>query len=553
MNLITPKYYQREVINEMYSHWLQNKINLAAIMPTGSGKTYTMGFIAKEFNQRKKYAVALAHRNVLLSQLSLSFAKLGIYHNLLCSRSADKYIRDLHVKKLGRCYVSENSHTLVTSVPTIVRRNVTSWASSIGLWLMDETHHLLRKNQWGRAIQPFDNALGAGFTATFCRLDKKGLGRDADGVFDGIVKGPTLASLIENKDLCSYRIVTTPMSELTHDDVGKLEIVNGEYEKAGTKKIVGSNKVVGDVVHTYKKFAMGLRGLTFAYDIEECERYAKAFNDAGVPAIALSSKNTESERWEGLERFERNEILQLVSCQLFEEGFDVPLCYTASIASPTKSFVRYSQRLGRILRTHPEKNHAILFDHVGDVEEHGLPDYVDDWEMGLDKGYRPRPKEDKLKMHRCTNPQCWSEYILPAKECPWCGTPYDSGRTTASRKVEQVDGELRYLTPEEIQKLHYKKNKMTKPINEYAQDLKNAHVYGGKYHGLINAHKKQQEAQAHLQHAMRGWCKVAQMHGLDIPQAHAQFEQLFGINHLEAQTLKTAEARKLTERIKKHG
>ena len=71
--IITPRWYQQPLIADTYTEWNNNNRNVCLVAPTGAGKTYIMGFVAKEFNNRKQYVVVFAHRDVLLSQISLSF------------------------------------------------------------------------------------------------------------------------------------------------------------------------------------------------------------------------------------------------------------------------------------------------------------------------------------------------------------------------------------------------------------------------------------------------------------------------------------------------
>lgn len=552
MQIIKPRWYQEPLINDTYAAWNSGNQNVALVAPCGSGKTYTMGFIAREFQQRKKYVVVLAHRDVLLSQISLSMATLGIRHNLMCSKPASKFIRDLHVKELGDCFYDENASVLIASVGTFNKRNTTSWQNSVGLWLLDETHHLLAANQWGQSVAKMENAYGLGVTATFCRLDGKGLGRNSDGVFDVVVSGVETHDLIQSGELSRYRVVSTPLSQNIHSQMKHVRTNGGEYNKAERKKVLNDNRkqITGDVVGTYKKFAMGLRGITFCQDIETCESQAQSFINQGVSAIALSHKTPAKELWKAIDDFKSGKYLQLVNCQLFGEGFDVPACYCASLVSPTKSYGKYVQELMRSMRPYPGKEYAWIFDHVGNVAEHGLPDYGLDWESFLFRAPK-KPKSDNdtlsaIKLTTCINPDCLSDYELPASNCPWCGTAF---AVVGRAALKNVDGDLVEMTDEELKILRNKKRTVMLSPDKFRSGITKGYHDITAVNAVVRNHTARREEQITLRDKMTAWAETARAKGIYPEQAQAQFTQLFGCDIHTAQTLGKKDAAKLAEKI----
>ena len=438
------------------------------------------------------------------------------------------------------------SNVCVASVPTFNRRDTKAWESKVGLWMEDECHHLLRENQWGRAVAGMTNAYGLGVTATPCRIDRKGLGRHADGVFDTLVVGPTLADLMESGDLSKYRVVSTPLSKVIHQEMNEVGLRGNDYDLKETKTKLG-NTITGDVVGTYKKFAMGLRGITFGVDIEHCERLAEAYNAAGVPAIALSSKTPEAERWKYLGMFERGEVLQLVNCDLFGEGFDVPACSCVSFVRPTKSYGLFVQQIGRPLRTHDDKPYAWIFDHVGNLEEHGLPDLGLPWTLdrGEKKSKRKNNTDSAIKLTTCTNPDCLSDYVLPNSHCPWCGAAYE----VAIRKpLKVVDGELVELTEEELSQLRYKHSNIMMDASKFESNISKGYNKGAAI-GMTRNHIERQKAHLELQSAMFNWAEYAQNQGLTPTQAQVQFAKIYGCDVFTAQTLSRGDAENLIKRI----
>jgi len=548
--IIKPRWYQKPLIADTYQAWNDGYRNVGLIAPCGSGKTYTMGFIGKEFNNRKQYVVVIAHRNVLLSQISLSFASLGIHHDLICNSSTRRFIGDLHTEELGQSFLSETAKVCIASIGKLNNTNTISWESKVGLWMMDETHHLLLENQWGRGVSKFINAYGLGVTATFCRLDRKGLGSISDGVFDTIVQGVTAHDLITSGDLSRYRVVRTPLSKEVHRDMSCVKLSGGEYNYAETKKTLARKNIVGDVVGTYIKHANGLRGITFCQDIDACEKQAVEFNARGVPAIALSAKTPDKERWDGIRKFRSGEILQLVNCNLFGEGFDVPACFCASFVNPTKSYGKFTQEFFRPLRKLEGKEYAWIFDHVGNVAEHGLPDHGLYWEEYLDRPTKRKKRssvnENALRLTTCTNPDCQSDYELPASCCPWCGELYAVAGRGA---LKVVDGELVEMTEDEMKELRGKAKYILKDSDGIRDMIKRNYRDKLVANSILKNHEEQRTIQLKLKESLKAWSLKAREKGLTIQQAHAQFTQLFQCDVYTARTLSKKDAEKLIERI----
>ena len=98
---------------------------------------------------------------------------------------------------------------------------------------------------------------------------------------------------------------------------------------------------------------------------------------------------------------------KILSCsEVIEYGIRCAQCAVVLIdAFPTKSLSSYVQRIGRVLRLHKDKPHAIILDHAGNVAKHGfaedvVPDVLHDGE----KEYRERG----IKLKRRKNPRQWT-------------------------------------------------------------------------------------------------------------------------------------------------
>ena len=444
--------YQVEAKAAAIKAWSTGAKGVCIVMPTGAGKTATLASIVKDHGG---YSVVAAHRQEIISQLSLSLAREGIRHRIVGSTSLIKLCVQIHLSEIGKDFYDPNATCAVASVQTLTARTakLSEWAKTITLVVGDEHHHYVRDNQFGKAIQLFPNAKLLGVTATPIRADGKGLGSHADGFVDALVEGPTMQWLIANGFLSSYRIFAPP-SDLDLSEVN-ISKATGDYVKDKLVKAVHKSHIVGDVVEHYKKLAFGKRGLTFCTDVKTATDLAEEFNKAGVPAIALSGKTPDRERIEALKKFKRGEYLQITSVSLFDEGTDIPAVECVSFAAPTASFGRYIQSFGRGLRpvyaeglplnTAAErlyamsvstKPNAIIIDHVGNVVRHGLPDANREWSLDQREKRASNKPDDVIPVRAC--PECTMVYEKTHIACPYCGfKPVPAERSSP----EQVDGD----------------------------------------------------------------------------------------------------------------
>lgn len=487
---------------------------------------------------------AIAHRQELVTQMSLALARDGVRHRIIGPPSVVKIAVKQHLKELGRSYFVPNAVCAVAGVDTLIRREkeLASWSKSVGLWVCDEAHHLLAGNKWGKATAMFPNARGLGVTATPIRADGCGLGRHADGVFDELVEGPPMRWLIDNGYLTDYRIFCPP-SDIDLTDVTLS--ASGDYSPKKLKKAVQRSHITGDIVSHYLKLTSGKRGITFVPDVETAIEQAKRFNDAGVPAAAVSAKTPEAERIRVLQQFRDGKILQLVNCDLFGEGFDVPAVEVVSMGRPTASYGLYAQQFGRALRLMEGKDRAIIIDHVGNVLRHGLPDAAHVW--SLDSRERRGPREaPEIPMRFC--PACTSPFERIYHTCPFCGhRPVPAARSGP----EFVDGDLTELNADALARLRGEIARVDRDVTEYVAELVGRGAPGIAQKAHAKRHLLKQAAQGDLRENIALWAGYQRAAGRPDSESYRRFYFKFGIDVLSAQALGTKEAQALNARIKR--
>ena len=501
--------YQTTALLELAS----KKGNTLLVLPTGAGKTVVFTRAAIDHSG---YVCVIAHRQELVSQIALSFARTATRHRII---SPDCVIREcLHdqIQAVGTHFYDPGSTLTVASVDSLLARSgrLGNWPGLVSLWILDEAHHALPDNKWGRALAMFPNAAGLGVTATPLRADGKAL----SGVFNELIVGPSVGELIRDGYLSSYRIIAPPF------DAGQL--VAGQHEF--TQKSVEASKITGDVVSCYLRHAVGRSALVFCTSVSHSTDLCDRFNSIGVPAAALDAKTPGHVRSAVINRFRGREILVLLNVDLFAEGMDVPDLDAVIMARPTMSLGLYRQQFGRALRVSPGKSSALIIDHVGNVLRHGLPDMPIPW--SLDGG---RPSSRILSPLRACA-ECCGVYERLHRVCPFCGYyPEPESRSMP----EHVDGDLLELDPAVLKSLIY----IAKPLPRNLSPKARA--------GALKRRRLKLEAQAELRNAINDWAARIDMSD---SMKYRLFFHTFGIDVLSAQLLSQRQCLELTDRCRLH-
>ncbi len=537
--------YQTDLKLRIYEAWAKGHRNVMAVLPTGLGKTVKFCSIAYELaiQAMDKMPTAICvHRKELVQQISLTLAEAGIMHNIIAPRPVILGIIAGHRRLLKKAFYHDRANISVISVDTLNARKDRhdKWSKTVKLWITDEAAHLLKNNKWGKVVDLFPNAIGLGVTATPERLDGKGLGRKADGVFDTMVEGPSTRWGIANGFLCKYKIAV-PASD--YQDHLKRATAGSDFTHEAMANASKTSRIVGDVVFNYNKFASGKQAIVFASDINSAHKIEKKFIEAGIPAKLLTGTSTDSERLEGMIDFRNKTTKVLINVDLFDEGLDVPGIEVVIHARPTMSFGKFRQMNGRGLRPDGDKV-LIIIDHVGNVARHGLPDSQVTWTLD-----RREKRQQKVNLIRiCSNVECNSPYDRTLTECPWCGQPaFVAGNGAGRIGPAQVDGDLFLLDPDT-----YREMQESTILESPESVSRRVGMVAGKP-AMLKALKNQVEriaTQTELSETIALWAGKQRDNGLNDRSIHKKFYIEYERTISQALTEPKAEMTKLMEQLK---
>ena len=290
--------YQQDLKSRLYLAWRSGVRVVAAVLPTGAGKTILASSVLAD--HYGLHIRAIAHRQELVSQISQAIANAGLPHAVIASAPVVAFCRSQHGM------VDDTSRLQVAGVDTLLARGDPN-ADQVGLWLCDEVHHLQVNNKWGKVLSCYRNAWGLGLTATPIRADGGKLSRaSGDGLIDASVVGPTMRDLIGNGYLCDFRIYGPP--ESLDRSIIPVSQATGDFSGPGMRAAARRSQIVGDVATSYLRIAPGQLGVTFAVDVDMAGQHAAAFARHGVPAAVITAKTPPAERVRLLEAYAREDI-----------------------------------------------------------------------------------------------------------------------------------------------------------------------------------------------------------------------------------------------------
>jgi superfamily II DNA or RNA helicase len=139
--MIQLRQFQADLYGKVCNEWLCGHQNVMAVAPTGAGKTV---IISHAMNDESGYSVAIAHRQELVSQISLALARNGVEHRIIGSAGGKAAkllpaIAAMHTYEFGRPFLNQNARAAVAGVNTLAKHSGTDpWFKRVRLQIHDE-------------------------------------------------------------------------------------------------------------------------------------------------------------------------------------------------------------------------------------------------------------------------------------------------------------------------------------------------------------------------------------------------------------------------------
>ncbi len=385
--------YQREAV----ANWFANQGRGTLKMATGSGKTITALAIATELYQKINLQVLLVicpycH---LVNQWARESQKFGLKPILAFEDS-----RSWQNKLAAGLYEAQGSDstflTIITTNSTLMGDSLRSqlrYFPEKTLIIGDEVHNL-GAPRLGQSL-PRNIGLRLALSATPERhFDEQGTEAILD--YFGPILQPelTLADAIRQKALVHY-LYYPILVELTESETRKYSYLTkkigwalwgdekAEENDALTTLLMQRARLIGAAANkltalrelminrlntTHTLFYCGdgsVEGATRKNNNRQLTETAKLLGSELGYRVNTYTAATPSEEREKLRiQFETGELQGLVAIRCLDEGVDIPAIRNAVILASSSNPRQFIQRRGRILRPHPGKERATLFDMI---------------------------------------------------------------------------------------------------------------------------------------------------------------------------------------------
>ncbi|MEB3827559.1 DNA phosphorothioation system restriction enzyme [Phormidium sp. CCY1219] len=383
--------YQKEAVASWFAHQGRGTLKMA----TGSGKTITALAIATELYRKIELQVLLVicpYRH-LVSQWGRECERFGL-RPLLAFENLHNWQSELSTQLYNVRRFPHRFLTIIATNATFIGEGFQSqlrYFPEKTLIIGDEVHHLgaprleegLPRNiglRLGLSATPeryFDE------TGTHCLIDYFGeiippeltLG-DAirAGALVSYLYYPMLVNLTEIESF-TYAKLTKRIgwalmdgeNEEENDNLKALLMQRARLIGAAQNKLSALRQVMENRRHTshtlfYCGDGTGERSRSQDHQIEAVSRILGTELGYRVNTYTATTPLATRERLR--RQFESGELQGLVAIRCLDEGVDIPAIQTAVILASTRNPRQFIQRRGRILRPHPNKQRATLFDAI---------------------------------------------------------------------------------------------------------------------------------------------------------------------------------------------
>jgi len=352
---LTPKAYQVEMLNRLARERELGRWRNLLVAATGTGKTVVA---ALDYRASAKVGghprlLFVSHRVEILRQAMVTYRqalRTPDFGELLAEgREPDSYdhlfasISSVESKQLVERFGADHWHTVV----------------------IDECHHLPAASfdRFARSIKP---KILLGLTATPIRTDGKPINEYFDRrPDDRPAVELRLWNALDQQLLAPFEYYgsadATDLSSIRWDgaaaEIASLDrIISGDEVRA---------RLVMNSLQKYCSDISAVRALAFCVSVRHAEFMAERFTATGIRAVSVTGKTDRKEREAIPGRLASGDIRIVCTCDLYNEGVDLPDINTLLLLRPTQSPVLFEQQLGRGLRLAPDKEVCLVLDFVG--------------------------------------------------------------------------------------------------------------------------------------------------------------------------------------------
>lgn len=424
------RYYQKEAIKAILRSIASSTDAVAAVVPTGGGKTPIIANLCKTFNNSGYRTLILAHRAELLQQ---AVDKIRVWAPEIAPTVFSAGLRE---RDPSGSVVVAGIQSVYDKITKIVAHG------AIDCVIVDEAHLIPESGDgmYRSALADLKRANSSvsvvGLTATPYRMASGAIVGDGK-IFRRIVYDVSVGELIEGGYL-SKLISKAPPTDANFDAIS---IKRGEFDRAAVETICAGTTAAAarDVVrYARERNSVLIFCSSVATARAAADQIAAVTGDRDAVATIFGD-TPRAERDEIIRRFSRKSLRRnifgetekavkfLINVDVLTTGFDVPCVDCVALLRPTASPGLYYQMIGRGLRLDDEKENCLILDFGGNLRRFGP---IDKLEQSQKISRKNEPKSKICprcfsaldpKVLCCNN--CKFEFEPPNIDflCPACG------------------------------------------------------------------------------------------------------------------------------------
>jgi superfamily II DNA or RNA helicase len=357
----------------------------------------------------------------------------------------------------------------VASIDTLYRMKHKPKAYII---VIDECHYALSRT-FREVLAEYPEAKIIGMSATPALGNGKPLGVKSGGIFESMVRGPSVTELIRQGHLIGSRVFAPPPPP---EMKGLKKTKTGEFDGEQGAAICDNSKVIGDIVDHWKRYSPDRKTAFFGFNQKYAFHVAESFRAAGInwayvdadtPDGDIHTLGTRKFYWH---QMDHGDLVGVSSVNTISIGWDRPCCKTIIFGSKTTSFPLFRQRLGRGSRPYGDYDYFLVMDHCGGLDEFPEAPFFEsevDWPLDGDP-VCTGDRDSASRLATCKVPlkvpdsgvpilfhgpvsddgkwmlPCYRAFKIGPDQCPYCGLPLEP----KPRTIEVVAGELTERTAE---------------------------------------------------------------------------------------------------------
>lgn len=352
---IEPKDYQREMLESLANERAHGRHRNLVVAATGTGKTVIAAFdyraLCKEEGGKPRL-LFVAHRQEILTQA------LRTYREVL----RDHSFGDL----LAGGSEPEHFDHLFATIDSIVSRDlVKRWGAEYWHTVVIDECHRLAADRFDGFVKAVEPKILLGLTATPERSD----GQPITTYFDSRPDGSPAVELrlwhaLDLQLLAPFEYYgcddETDFSEVPWNQPGEISALDAV--------VTGNDVRARLIIQEWTRLTgrpRQTKTLAFCVSVAHAEFMTQKFNEAGLTALCVTGGTDPDQRRRAPERLRSGEVCVLVTCDLYNEGVDLPSVDTLLLLRPTQSPVLFQQQIGRGLRLFEGKESCLILDFVG--------------------------------------------------------------------------------------------------------------------------------------------------------------------------------------------